>query len=159
MVDNMHLTEVSAQISVATTGDKFTFTPGRPVDIVRWGIIADVLIDVGVGMTIAADHRITAGSDTGRVNAAVGTITDTDDIAQGDGVYTENVSPLITARPTETFRVDPGEQVVFEVTDAADTAGTGHIFIEYRQIPFVGDANVAAGLDSNRIAGFTKVTS
>ena len=159
MVDNMHFTETSAQIAVNSTGDKFSFTPGRPVNIVRWGIIADALIDVGVGMTIAADHRPTITSDTGRGDGDVGTITTTADIAQGDGIYTETVSPDVTGKTLQTFRVDPGEQVVFQVTDAADTAGTGIIFVEYRQLPFVGDANVAAGLDSNRIAGFTKVTS
>lgn len=159
MPDFMHFTEVSAQISVASTGDKFTFTPGNPVDIVRWGIIADVLIDVGVGATVKADFRPTAGSDTGRGDGDVGSITTTVDIAQGDGLYTETVSPGQTGKTLQTFRVDPGEQVVFQVTDAADTAGTGHIFIEFRQMPFVGDAAVTAGLDSNRIAGFTKVTS
>lgn len=137
----------SASLAVNSTGDKFTFTPGQPVDILRWGIIADALIDVGVGMAIKADHRPTAGSDTGRGDGNVGDITITVDLAQGAGLFTEDVSGVANKTP---FQVDPGEQVVFEVTDAADTAGTAIIFVEYLEKPFVGDSNVTAGTFSNR---------
>jgi len=149
-------TQVSAQINVNSTGDKMTFTPASPVNIVRWGIIADALIDVGVGMTIKADHRPTAGSDTGRGDGDVGDITVTADIAAGKGAYTEEIgTPAATAAQAK-FEVDPGEQVVFQVTDAADTAGTGHIFVEYELIPFVGDSAVTAGDFSNRIDNMTQ---
>ena len=102
------------------------------------------------GFTIAADHRVTAGSDTGRVNAAVGTISATADVGQGKGLYSEPATP---------FQVDPGEQLVFEITDAADTAGTGYIWVEYSELPFVGDSGVTAGTFANRIANMTQVTS
>ena len=101
----MRHTEVFAQASMTVAADINTFTPARPVNIIRWGVIADALIDVGAGMTIKADHRPTAGSDTGRGDGNVGDITVTSDIAQGDGAYTEEVSGAGTKQK---FKVDPG---------------------------------------------------
>lgn len=144
-------TVVSAQIALNSTGDKATFTFARPVDIVRWGIIADALIDVGVTMVVKLDHRPTAGSDTNRTDGIPdGTTTKnittgTTDIAQG------KVAVVNLATP---FSVDPGEQVVAQVTDAADTAGTGIVFIEYIPKPFAGDTTLPSAQSefSNRIA-------
>ncbi len=156
-----HLTEVSAEIDLTATGDKMTFSPARPVNIVRWGILANSLIDVGAGMVIKADHRPTAGSDGSRGDGDVGDITVTSDINQGEGAYTEEcgtpaagtlADPVVAAK----FSVDPGEEVVFQVTNAADTAGTGRIFVEYEALPFVGDSNVTAGDFSNRIDNMTQ---
>ena len=156
-----HLTEVSAEIDFTSTGDKMTFSPAQPVNIVRWGVLANALIDVGAGMIVKADHRPTAGSDASRGDGDVGDITVTADIAQGAGAYTEEcgtpaagtvADPLIAQK----FEVDPGEEVVFQVTDAADTAGTGRIFVEYEALPFVGDSNVTAGDFSNRIDNMTQ---
>ena len=144
----------SAQVDLNTaTGDLFTFTPGQPVDILRWGIIADALVDVGAGMVLKADHVPTAGSGTGRGDGNVGDITTgANDLAQGAGLFTEDVSGAGNKTP---FQVDPGEQVVWELTDVADTAGTAIIFVEYIEHPFVGDSNVTAGDFSNRIANMT----
>lgn len=151
-----HRTEVSAQIAVNSTGDKMTFTPGIPVNIVRWGIIADALIDVGAGMTIKADLRPTAGSDSGRGDGDMGDITVTTDIAQGDGVYTEEVATPASTAVGAKGLVDPGEQVVFQVTDAADTAGTGIIFIEYEAEGFSGGLPATAGTFANRTSNMTQ---
>ena len=148
----MRNTEVSAQVTVNSTGDKMTFTPGRPVNIIRWGIIADALIDVGAGMTIKADFRPTAGSDSGRGDGDVGDITTTSDIAQGKGLFTQDLSDDATEVK---FQVDPGEQVVFQVTDAADTAGTGHIFVEYEEEGFSGGLPAPALSLGNRISNIT----
>ncbi len=151
-----HKTEVSAQVTLNSTGDKMTFTPAFPVNIVRWGIIADALIDVGAGMTIKADWRPTAGSDSSRSDGTCGDITVTADISQGQGAYTEECAdPSTTAVPAK-FSVDPGEQIVFQVTDAADTAGTGILFVEYEALPFVGDDNVTADSFANRIDNMTQ---
>ena len=137
----------SAQVTLTTAADKFTYTPSVPVDIIRWGVIADALIDVGVGMTIKLDHRPTAGSDTARTDGLGGKdLVTTVDIAAGDGGYVEPDAP---------FQVDPGEEVVFQVTDQADTAGTGMLFLHVQPRPFVGDPTATAGGPSNRIAGFT----
>ena len=149
-------TEVSAQLSMTSLGDKMTFMQAVPVNIVRWGVIANALIDVGAGFTIKGDFRPTAGSDTGRGDGDAGDITVTADIAQGKGVYTEEVAtPAATAVPTK-FKLDPGEQVVFEVTDAADTAGTGMIFVEYELEGFSGGLPAAVLTDPNRISNMTQ---
>lgn len=157
-----------AGFDVSTTGDKAFYTPGQPVDIVRWGVIADDLVDVGAGMTIKADHRPTVGSDTDRTDGTVGDITVTADIAAGKGAYTESFSgsdgSTTTINSTGVggqkreeagqygFEVDPGEQVVFQVTDAADTAGKVYIFIEVIEKPFVGGSESETG---SRIANMT----
>lgn len=137
---------VSGQVALTTTGDKFIFTPAAPCYITRWGVIADALIDVGAGMILAGDHRIDAGTDTGRVNGSVssgvdtagGTLsTSTTDVPQGNGLYHTLSSP---------FLVVPGEQFVIECTDAADTAGTGLLFIEYAEAAFQGDSGLTSRL-------------
>ena len=140
-----------AQDDLTATGDGAVFAPGSPVEIIRWGIIADALIDVGAGMIVKLDKVDSAGS---RGDGDVGSITTTVDIAAQDGIYTENVSPGVTAHPTEPHKLIPGERVVVQVTDAADTAGTGFPFIEYRKLPFVGDS--ASPVDD--LANMTKVT-
>ncbi len=155
-IHTQHRVEVSASVNMDSTGDKMTFTPATPVNIVRWGVIADTLIDVGAGMTIKADHRPTAGSDSSRGDGDVGDITVTADISQGTGAYTEECATAAGTAVPGKFEVDPGEQVVFQVTDAADTSGTGHIFVEYELLPFVGDSNVTAGEFSNRIDNMTQ---
>lgn len=141
-------TEVSDQVDLTSTGDKLVWTPGTPVNIIRWGIIADALIDVGAGMTVKMDHRPTAGSDSSRTDGtpstAVNLVTAVD-VAAGKGIYVDL---------SEAFEVDPGEEVVFQVTDAPDTAGTGVIFIEYDRLPFQNDSNLAAA--DNRLSNMTK---
>ena len=157
----LHLTEVSAQVSFTSTGDKLVFTPGRPINVIRWGLVADALIDVGAGMIVACDFRPTAGSDASRTNGSVssgvdtagGTIsTSTTDVAAGAGLFHDVVAAGY-------FQVNPGEQIVIEVTDAADTAGTGYVFIEYIPQPFQGEAS--SGLDNiaNRIFNMTQKAS
>ena len=158
---NLHLTEVSGQVTFTTTGDKFEFTPGRPVNVIRWGIIANALIDVGAGMIVTMDFRPTVGSDASRVNGSVasgvdtagGTLsTSTTDVAAGDGIYHDVVA-------ANGFQIDPGESAVFEVTDAADTAGTGYIFVEYEELPFQGAGAAGVAGDSNRVFHMTKKAS
>ncbi len=149
-------TEVSAQVAMTSLGDKMTFMQAVPVNIVRWGVIANSLIDVGAGFTIKADHRPTAGSDSSRGDGDAGDVTVTADIAQGKGIYTEEVAtPASTAAPTK-FLLDPGEQVVFEVTDAADTGGTGFIFVEYEMEGFSGVSPAVALTLPNRISNMTQ---
>ena len=145
-----------AGFALASTGDKAFWQPGQPVDIFRWGIIADGLVDVGVGLTVKLDVRPKVGTDTDRGDGDGGDITITADLAEGDGIYTEEcTSAAVTADSPGILELDPGEEIVFQVTDAADTAGTGYFFIEFYERPFVGDSNVTAGDAANRIAGFT----
>lgn len=140
----------TALLAVDSTGDKETWAPGTPVEIIRWGVVAFALIDVGAGAIVKLDKTNSAGT---RGDGDVGSISVTADIAAQDGVYTENVSPSVTAHPTEPHRLIPGESVTFQVTDAADTAGDGYFFVEYRKLPFVGGAPV------DELANMTQVTS
>lgn len=149
-------TEISVQVAMTSLGDKMTFMSAVPVNIVRWGVIADSLIDVGAGFTIKGDHRPTAGSDSSRGDGDVGDITVTDDIAQGKGIYTEEcATPASPAQPTK-FLLDPGEQVVFQITDIADTAGTGMIFVEYELEGFSGGLPAPALTLANRTSNMTQ---
>jgi hypothetical protein len=146
-----YITETSGQVTLTSTGDKFLFASGAPIDVIRWGVLADALIDVGAGMTIKMDHRPTLGSDTSRTDGTPTTaenLVTTSDIAAGAGGYVELDDP---------FQVDPGEELVFQVTDAADTAGTGLIFIQYRIRPFIPGSGATAGTDANRVGNMTSL--
>lgn len=163
----------SGDVQVTATGDKAVFTPATPVKVVRWGYVARSLLDVGAGAIFTLDYRPIAGSDSGRVNGATsGTVaaknsahtdtgggaipTSTTDSAQGTGrdhpVRTNTNSPSGAYGP---LLVRPGEEVVFECTDAADTAGLNIMFwAEYEQMPYQGDRTLAEG-DSNPLANMT----
>ncbi len=140
-------------IKFDSTGDKYAFRTSRPIDIIRWGFIASDDINVGVRLTVVANFRPTIGSDTGLIageaaggmgvidlgTSAVPAHT-TGDVNQGTGVYTNLVSSAgITLQATAAlqtktqvpFALDPGEEIMFAVDDAADTDGAGYIFVHY----------------------------
>lgn len=164
---------ISPSVQVTATGDKAVFTPPCPVLVTRWGYVARSLLDVGAGAVFTCDWRPTAGSDTNRVNGSTtgtptfahsehadlggGSIsTSTTDSAAGTGRYhpirtTTNVVDSIPGP----LPVYPGEELVFECTDAADTAGLDiQFFVEYEQRPFQGDSSLAEG-NSNLVASMT----
>lgn len=142
--------------SIATTGDKATFTPAMPVNVVRWGVIATVAFTGAPVLTL--DKRVTAGSDTGRVNGATASGVDTaggsltpGTLAAGKGAYRE-----VNQVPGP-FKLAPGEEAVFEVTTAAG-AGTAFFYVEYELEGFTGDAGLTLA-QGNRIANMTKKSS
>jgi len=125
----------SAQATLTTTGIKYTLTPSVPIDIIRWGVIADALIDVGAGMVLQARKRPTAGSATGQ--STIGTLTTgATDVAAGTLFNDELALPV---------EIDPGGDAVIDVTDAADTAGTGILYFHYRQRAFQPGHRPATG--------------
>lgn len=128
----------SAAAAIGSTGDKFIVTPSGPIDIVRWGVLFNAAITNDSGI-VALDKRVTAGSDTGRLDAAGGTLTVTGNIVAGKGIYVEPSTPL---------SIDPGQEAVFEVTDAAQNVGNVFYWYEFIERPFVAP----------RIANMTKVT-
>lgn len=151
--------QISPQVNMLTTGDKFAYAPAAPIAIFKWGVLANALIDVGAGMILTMDKRVTIGSDTNRVtgstssgvDTAGGSLsTSTTDISQGKGIYRVLSQPLI---------IVPGYEVVVQVSDAADTAGTGYIWFEYASLPFAGDSNLTSLQDANLIYNMTKKTS
>lgn len=137
-----------------STGDKYIFTPANPIDVYRWGLITNALLDVGAGFVLALDFRPTAGSDTNRVEMST-ISTGTTDVAAGKMVYNQAIGAdndgetaedgtLRNVAPTGPIECDPGEELVIEVTNAADTAGTGYVFIEYVELPAQGTRNANA---------------
>ena len=155
MTGNIMATTVAQteQVTLDATGDKFVFFPGKPVDIVRWGFNVTVAV-TGTGLVIAGDSQLKGAA---RGAGDVGTITAGAAVGLNDGMYTENVSPGVTAHPTEPFQLDAGEGVIFEVTGAA-TAGDGVVWVEYHERSFTGDSNQTQA-QGNRIANMTQKTS
>lgn len=151
----------TAGVALESTGDKATITPTNPIRVTKWGFLsADTdgsgIVDVGVGLVVSMDKRPTVYSDTNRVE--IDTITTTADVALGAGLYSDLVSGFSgssTAVDGSTLNnapsspatgvavpvdVYPGQQLVFEVKDAADTDADNVIFwVEYIELPFVGD--------------------
>ncbi len=133
-------------VDATSTGDTLLLRPIFPIDILRWGILPTVLVDVGATMTISIDHRPTINSDTDR--AEIGSITRTTDVAVGAGISDDIANAvaqatgvdgsLVDVAPSGPFEVDPGEEVIFDVDNAADTGGTMDVWIEYYVKPFVG---------------------
>lgn len=149
-------TGMVAGVTMVGTGNKASFAPSQPVNIVRWGVEATVAF-TGAPV-IALDKRPIVGSDTGRVDGtttagvdvAGGTLTP-GTLAIGKGAYRE-----VNQNPGP-FKLNPGEEAVFEVTTAA-TAGTGIFFLEYEEEGFTGDP-ILTSLSQNRIANMTKKSS
>lgn len=149
-------------IDVATAEDKVFWAPARPVNIVRWGFIMDVPLDVGTALvaheldlrpTIKSDtDRVEGATDSDGVDTAGGSITlPATDIAAGKGVF-HNVSPKLL--------VDPGEEVVIQCSVAPDTSGDAFYFIEYEQEPFHSGGSPAPALSlGNRLSNMTEVSS
>lgn len=122
----------SVQATIAdlsATGDKVTFTPVFPSEIVEFGVIITTVV-VGTGMIFKCDKRVTAGTDTGRGDGDLGTLTP----AIAAAVGTKQVS-----RPTNPGTVVPGQQAILELTTGA-TSGAGIGFITFREKPVYRDA-------------------
>lgn len=124
----------------SSTGDKVTLTPVVPVTIVSFGfIVTTVLVDAAGGLVMKCDKRVTAGSDSGRGDGDLGTLTLTaaqaSSLAAGDVARSRpaaNSSFAAGPAPTEAgLLVLPGEQAVLELTTAVDS-GAGIGFIEFK---------------------------
>lgn len=135
-------------VLTATAADvKYIFTPSRPIDVVRWGVIFTAAKDA-TSMALTLSRRPNAGSASSKV--VIGTITDAAARAVGDVIYQEP-GTLATAAATQSTaedgslrNVDPvgmyhvkvGQELSIELTDVADVSGSGYLFIEYLEYPF-----------------------
>lgn len=130
------------------TGDKFIYTPVVKTEVYRYGFVANAAMDPDAGgFVLALDHRPTAGSDTNRTEKATITRTDTQTVAAGGIIYREldlevaeatgddGVS-IVNVGPAGPVVVNPGEELVIEVTNAVGAASTGYVFIEVVESPF-----------------------
>lgn len=128
---------------------------GGPIEVLMMGITVDdnELLDVGAGFSIALKKYLVPGSSTNAVT--LGTITSTSDVAKGQVLYNRlqagdedgetaednslrNESPRNNFDSGNKFIVKPGEQLVWDLTDAADTSGKGQVWVEYVERPMAG---------------------
>lgn len=136
---------VQATISdLSSTGDKVTLTPVIAVEIVSFGfIVTTASVDAAGGLVMKCDKRVTAGSDTGRGDGDLGTLTLTSAQANlaaggvarsrlsGSNTSTPN-NAIVGPAPTDSaYTVLPGQQAILELTTAVDS-GAAIGFIEYK---------------------------
>jgi hypothetical protein len=105
--------------SVASAADIGTWAPGYMPHIIR---AVAMIFDVSANATgvTKVDKRPTAGSDTGRGDGDIAILNYTTAVgAQGLVVYKDGLD----------IELLPGEEAVFEVTDATPTAGSAHLIL------------------------------
>lgn len=142
-----------------STGVVGVFNFGVPVEILRAGIVVDdnEALVVGAGVVLTVKKYLVPGSSTNAVT--LGTISKTADVAKGSIVYSDFSLGDVDGETAEDgalrhvaprdeqnnkFIVAMGQQVVFDLTDAADTSGKGQIFVQYVERPFnIAASNVA----------------
>jgi hypothetical protein len=114
-----HATAYTANDDLAATGDSaVVFDITGPITVRRIGVVIAVAT-VGTAAVVKFDRRITTGSDTGRGDGDVGALT-VPALAAGKIVYKDVKIDL-----------DPGDQIVPQVTTAQGTSGEGRYFYEY----------------------------
>lgn len=123
-------TEIFAQANTSATADLATFTPGSPVDIVGWGYVVTVA-QANANVVLAGDLRPTAGSNTGRLNGELGTLTPADTGAQGEVFY----NPLSAGAG----ELNPGQQMVIECTTTSGATGSVVLFVRYIERPYAAE--------------------
>ncbi len=132
-------TGANGPVAFTATGDKFILSRPNPFTLVRYGIIWNAAKDA-TAFIMNADLRITAGTDTGRVNdyvpalsdalaRAAGVVVSKDVLGPNPNSSTGSDGSLVNVARGIIANVDPGQELVFEVTDAA-VSGTGYIFAE-----------------------------
>ncbi|TVR78985.1 MAG: hypothetical protein EA405_13625 [Rhodospirillales bacterium] len=129
-------TEVSGIQTLSTSGVKMTVAPGRPVDLVRVGVVLTTAT-TDANTLITVQRRPVAGAAANEVTlmafnvpvAAVGTVHYAD-------------IPTRAGVP-----VDPGADITVS-SNGGSTAGAGHVFVEYFPRAFAGP----------RVASANKIT-
>lgn len=139
--DRTYDTVESGVVAIDSTGDKWTWTPGAPVEIIRVGVTGTTAYTHGSGAIIAMDINASDGAGTySRGDGDGGTLT---------VAATFNAGLVNYHEMTSRVRLKPGDQLIAQVTQAA-TAGDGVVWVEYRKLPFVsGSAVTADNLLSN----------
>lgn len=153
-------------VFTATAADvKFIFTPPRPIDVIRWGVIWTVAKDA-TSMALTLSKRPIAGLAASKT--VISTMTDTAARAAGTVTYQEPGSLTTVAATQSTAEdgslrnVDPigpyhiamGQELSIELTDVADVSGQGYLFIEYLEYPF-NVADVGAATNAVKIVAST----
>lgn len=116
-----HRREISVQsVDLSSTGDKAFFRPGLNRYKIR-SVAAVNLNTIGDAGIVQIDLRPTVGSDTDRVNKA--TLNIPVSLAAGKVVYKDALD----------ISVDPGQEIVIEVTDACDAGDLADIVLSVEQ--------------------------
>lgn len=153
--------EISAAVGMASAADVYTFFPGGPVEIVRFGIIAATssgfIATATSSFSLVGDTMTKTSATAGytRTSAGVGTMTTTTSVAtgqSGNGVYTDTSSPI---------HLDVGEHAIFQVTGVSSAGATARVFVEFRHLPWQGHGRPTTvpgdGTPSGNIVNMTKV--
>ena len=154
--------DVSDSVGMASAADVYTWYPGGPCEVVRFGIIATTssgfIATAASSFTMVGDLLSKASAkDAGytRGDADVGTLNSTssaDTGYAGNVVYTDCSSPI---------NVDVGEGIIFQVTSVASAGATARVFVEYRDLPWQGYGRPTSapgdGAGSGSIQNTTKV--
>lgn len=128
-----------------TVADTVVFRVGQPFRLMRWRLYVTTAIAdaAGDGWIYAIDRRITPGSDTGRVEVsrisgaalegqAAGKVLDKE-VGTASTVTNPAVDgSVVTAGQEQGHLFNVGDEVVFEVINAAATAGAAVIELEYQ---------------------------
>ncbi len=125
--DRTYDTVESGVVAIDSTGDKFTWTPATPVELIRIGVTGTTAYTHGSGAVIAADINASDGEGTYDRGAGDGGTLTVDSGFDAGLVNYHDMDARV--------RLKPGDQLVFEVTQAA-TAGDGVVWVEYRKLPF-----------------------
>jgi len=140
----------------SATGENFSEPFANPIDIYRFGYIAETAVVVDATAAASLEAEV-AGGGTNRVSGSVLSLVDADDHAIGRVIYTDVVIPVAESTlntvgiggqkrnvdPSGPFHVRPGERVSINITDAG-TSGTIRWFIEYANLAFAQPSTVAA---------------
>lgn len=119
--------ETASDTDVSSAADKLTFSPAVAAEILEFGyIVTTAFVDAAGGLVLKADIRPTAGSDSSRGDGDAGVMTLTS--AQAN----KAAGKVVRTRPASPAIVYPGQQVVLQLTTAADS-GAGLAFIVWRE--------------------------
>lgn len=125
---------VKANMALGSTGDKAYWSPGYIPHIIR--AVALVITNaIGSSTEVRVDLRPTAGSDTGRGDGDIAALLSSS-LALGKVLYKDGIN----------VRVNPGEEAVFQVTNAGEAADEAHaiLYVEPTwELPANNDAMVA----------------
>lgn len=116
----------SAQFDINATGDKVSIPIAFPMKVLRVGLMIQSA-DAG-GASISFDKRITAGSDTGRVNNGVASLVLPASNQQGKFLYKKLVD-------LTSVELACGDEIVVEVTaEGAAASSFAVAIVEYLRI-------------------------
>ena len=134
--------------NIDSDNDYAEFFFGRPVDIVKVGIMATTAIANAAGnVDIELYRRITPGSSSNEVLLGTFRVTDTTTVAAGKGKYVEIAlavaeatavdSSFTNVDPTGPYHIEMGETFAMKVVEPSDS-GAGYGWVEYVELPLTG---------------------